>query len=138
MYARMRGQYLVEIPGGSFLCNDRTNAHVTRDKRGKRPSRIRHSLLPYVCDPALRSGAFHLFGQMETEALRVIENLDHCVCDDLRSGQRTANHHARSPAGVDTDSERIHIGVLLENTSAIQICSASQASEPGDHRRVKL
>src|SRR5262245_21601966 len=51
---------------------------------------------------------------METEALRVIQHLDHFVHHDLGLRQRTAHHDARCPAGVDTDSDRTIHGTSVD------------------------
>src|SRR5215510_7280710 len=115
MKTRMRRECLVETSGLPFFRDDRTNANVLRHQRGKRASRICDRLLPGVCNPVFGRGAFHLFGHMETEALGITEDLDHFVGNDFRPGKRAAYHDARSPAGMNADSERpFHVGVPLD------------------------
>lgn len=110
--ACMGRQIRHEIPWLTFLGDDRTHAHLC-DKGRQTSSRIDKCSLSHPLDPLLCRIGFHLGGSVEAESLRISENLDYLVGDDLRLKERSSDDHARSPSRVHANADRTLHGPRL-------------------------
>ena len=104
----MRFKNLLKVPGISVFGDERTHAHLCCNKSFERPSGILQGLLSRGRNPLFGCRRFHLFRHVKTKALRVAENLDSLIGDDLRLCERSSYNDAGSPAGMNTDSKRVH------------------------------
>ncbi len=109
----------LQISKSPFLGDDGTDVDVLRHESSERPSRLGKRLCTHACKPLFGRCGFHLGGAMKAEAICVTQKFDYLVPDDLGLAKRPTNHHARSPARVNADSNRaLHSHtVILELSS---------------------
>src|SRR5262245_14760848 len=81
----------------TFLGGDRAHTHLC-DKGQQTSSRIDKCSLSHPLDPLLCRIGFHPGGSVDAESLRISEELDYLVGDDLRLKERSsATTHAPHP-----------------------------------------